>query len=147
MGLLSLLESVIGRSKKTSGNNVSFKCPLCNHYKHKLEIDLNTQYWHCWVCNAKGRKLYTLFKKINATRLSETKKVGRGNVKVLTENAQQANKELEKLEKDYDRNLKRIKGWKELIGKKELKGNVEFIFDKVMKEQNFLKAGNDWVLQ
>lgn len=67
MSLLSLLESVIGKSKKTSGNNVSFKCPLCNHYKHKLEIDLNSQYWHCWVCNAKGRKLYTLFKKINAT--------------------------------------------------------------------------------
>ena len=67
MSLLSLLESVIGRSKKTSGNNVSFKCPLCNHYKHKLEVDLSTQYWHCWVCNSKGRKLYTLFKKINAT--------------------------------------------------------------------------------
>ena len=67
MSLLSLLESVIGKSKKTSGNNVSFKCPLCNHYKHKLEIDLNTQYWHCWVCNAKGRKLYTLFKKIGAS--------------------------------------------------------------------------------
>jgi len=67
VSLLSLLESVIGRSKKTSGNNVSFKCPLCNHYKHKLEVDLSTQYWHCWVCNAKGRKLYTLFKKINAT--------------------------------------------------------------------------------
>ena len=67
MGLLSLLETVLGRSKKTSGNNMSFKCPLCNHYKHKLEIDLNTQYWHCWVCNAKGRKLYTLFKKINAS--------------------------------------------------------------------------------
>ena len=42
MGLLSLLEAVLGRSKKTSGNNVSFRCPLCNHYKHKLEIDLNT---------------------------------------------------------------------------------------------------------
>lgn len=74
MSLLSLLESVIGRSKKTSGNNVSFKCPLCNHYKHKLEIDLNTQYWHCWVCNSKGRKLYTLFKKINAT-LSQLKEL------------------------------------------------------------------------
>jgi len=67
MSLISLLETVIGRSKKTSGNNVSFKCPLCNHHKHKLEVDLNTQYWHCWVCNSKGRKLYTLFKKINAT--------------------------------------------------------------------------------
>ena len=68
MSLLSLLESVIGRSKKTSGNNVSFKCPLCNHYKHKLEVDLMTQYWHCWVCNAKGRKLFTLFKKIGASQ-------------------------------------------------------------------------------
>ena len=46
---------------------MSFKFPLCNHYKHKLEVDLSSQYWHCWVCNAKGRKLYTLFKKINAT--------------------------------------------------------------------------------
>jgi len=67
MSLISLLETVIGRSKKTSGNNVSFKCPLCNHHKHKLEVDINTQYWHCWVYNSKGRKLYTLFKKINAT--------------------------------------------------------------------------------
>tara|TARA_A100001201_G_scaffold140814_2_gene134755 strand:- start:613 stop:1521 length:909 start_codon:yes stop_codon:yes gene_type:complete len=67
MGLISLLETVLGRSKKTSGNNVSFKCPLCNHYKHKLEVDLNSQFWHCWVCNAKGRKLYTLFKKVNAS--------------------------------------------------------------------------------
>jgi DNA primase len=67
MSLLSLLETVLGRSKKTSGNNMAFKCPLCNHYKHKLEVDLNTQYWHCWVCNAKGRKLYTLFKKASAS--------------------------------------------------------------------------------
>ncbi len=67
MSLISLLETVLGRSKKTSGNNMSFKCPLCNHHKHKLEVDLNTQYWHCWVCNAKGRKLYILFKKIGAS--------------------------------------------------------------------------------
>ena len=46
---------------------MSFKCPMCNHYKHKLEVDLNTQYWHCWVCNSKGRKLHTLFKKVGAT--------------------------------------------------------------------------------
>jgi len=67
MSLLSLLETVIGRSKKTSGNNVSFLCPLCNHPKPKLEVDLSSQYWHCWVCNAKGRKLYTLLKKAGAS--------------------------------------------------------------------------------
>lgn len=67
MSLLSLLESVLGRSKKTSGSNTSFRCPSCNHYKYKLEIDLNSQYWHCWVCNIKGRKLSNLFRKINAS--------------------------------------------------------------------------------
>ena len=75
MSLISLLETVLGRSKKTSGNNMSFKCPSCNHYKHKLEVDLNTQYWHCWVCNAKGRKLYTLFKKANAS-ITQLKDLG-----------------------------------------------------------------------
>ena len=69
MGLISILETVLGRSKKTSGNNVSFRCPSCNHHKHKLEIDLSTQYWHCWVCNAKGRKLYSLFRKANASQV------------------------------------------------------------------------------
>tara|TARA_A100001015_G_C14978023_1_gene708185 strand:+ start:136 stop:1047 length:912 start_codon:yes stop_codon:yes gene_type:complete len=69
MGLLSILETVLGRSKKTSGNNVSFKCPCCSHYKFKLEVDLATQFWHCWVCNAKGRKLYSLFRRANASQV------------------------------------------------------------------------------
>ena len=69
MRLKSILETVLGRSKKTSGNNMSFRCPSCNHHKHKLEIDLLTQYWHCWVCNIKGRKLYSLFKRANASQV------------------------------------------------------------------------------
>lgn len=45
---------------------ISYFCPFCNHYKHKLQINLNTQKWHCWVCDSKGQTLLSLFKKSNA---------------------------------------------------------------------------------
>lgn len=67
-GLLNLLNSVLGDSTRKTGDNYAFHCPFCHHPKKKLEIHLVTHKWSCWVCNAKGRKLYTLFKKLNATR-------------------------------------------------------------------------------
>lgn len=66
--LLSLVESVLGKSKPGSKQNKAFYCPFCNHHKQKLEIDLDTQFWHCWICNAKGRRLVHLFSKVNVER-------------------------------------------------------------------------------
>ena len=67
--LLFLLESVLGKGQSTSKGNVAFKCPFCTHHKNKMEINLNTtskreNFWHCWVCGAKGKTLLSLFKKI-----------------------------------------------------------------------------------
>lgn len=67
--LLSLLERVLGKGKKTSGSNYSFFSPFVTHYKPKLEINLEASkkgdyYWHCWVSNEKGRSIYSLFKKM-----------------------------------------------------------------------------------
>jgi hypothetical protein len=67
--LLNLLESVLGKSHNTSKGNAAFKCPLCNHHKPKLEIQLNTNEkgenpYHCWLCNARGKKISALFNKI-----------------------------------------------------------------------------------
>jgi len=67
--LLFLIESVLGKGQSTSKGNYAFKCPFCTHHKNKLEINLNTtskreNFWHCWVCGAKGKTLLTLFKKI-----------------------------------------------------------------------------------
>jgi DNA primase len=66
--LLTLIESVLGKSKSGSKDNRAFFCPFCNHYKQKLEIDTTSQHWHCWVCNAKGRKLVHLFAKLHVER-------------------------------------------------------------------------------
>ncbi|MBC8422067.1 MAG: hypothetical protein H8E03_01450 [Pelagibacteraceae bacterium] len=67
--LLSLLSTVIGNSGRTvrKENEHLFFCPFCTHYKPKLQINLVTQWWHCWVCDAKGRTLKQLFYKLKAT--------------------------------------------------------------------------------
>jgi len=69
--LLFLLESILGKGQQTSKGNYSFKCPFCSHHKNKLEINLNTtakreNFWHCWICNAKGKTILNLFKQIKA---------------------------------------------------------------------------------
>ena len=66
--LIALLESVLNKGKITSNDNIAFNCPFCNHHKKKMEIDIVTQHWHCWVCNAAGRKLAILFRKLNVQR-------------------------------------------------------------------------------
>ena len=66
--LITLLESVLNKGKTTSNDNIAFNCPFCNHHKKKLEVNIVTQHWHCWVCNAAGRKLAVLFRKLNVQR-------------------------------------------------------------------------------
>ena len=49
---------------------MSYYCPFCNHYKRKLQVNLLTQKWHCWVCDNKGQTLSSLMKKSNAPAMS-----------------------------------------------------------------------------
>ena len=76
--LIVLLESVLGASYKTSRGNHAFKCPFCQHHKNKLEINCVTDEkkqnpWHCWVCEAKGKTIKSLFKstKVPANKVAE----------------------------------------------------------------------------
>ena len=66
--LLNHVETVLGKSKSTSRGNHAFHCPFCHHSKPKLEINFTPNkhqhnQWHCWVCDTKGKTIYTLFKK------------------------------------------------------------------------------------
>jgi len=80
--LFHIIETSLVKASNSTRTNVKFKCPFCNHSKKKLEIDLDTELWHCWVCNAKGTSIYSLFKKLNShptilqniSELSEKKK-------------------------------------------------------------------------
>ena len=43
-----------------------FYSPFVSHYKPKLQVNIVSQKWHCWVSNRGGHSIYSLFKKINA---------------------------------------------------------------------------------
>ena len=66
--VITLLESVLGKGKINSNDNVAFHCPFCPTTKKKMEVNVVSQHWHCWVCNAAGRKLTVLFRKLNVQR-------------------------------------------------------------------------------
>ena len=55
----------------------AFHCPFCNHHKKKLQVNFETQKWHCWVCNTGGYKIGILLRKINAPKqiISEVLKI------------------------------------------------------------------------
>jgi len=66
--LQRILEAALGSGDLFSGDNVAFNCPFCHHVKKKLQINLVSHKWHCWVCDAKGRTIYTLINKLDVSK-------------------------------------------------------------------------------
>ena len=70
--LVTLVNSVLGKSKPTARNNYAYHCPFCHHHKPKLEVNLTENRegknpWHCWACNVRGTTIYSLFKQLKAS--------------------------------------------------------------------------------
>lgn len=65
--------NLLNRVLKTSGRKLRkadeymFWSPFVAHHKPKLQINIKTGKWHCWISNEGGHNLYQLFKKVNAT--------------------------------------------------------------------------------
>tara|TARA_B100000029_G_scaffold250918_1_gene247956 strand:- start:454 stop:1401 length:948 start_codon:yes stop_codon:yes gene_type:complete len=68
--LVYLVDRVVGSKgqKLKKQNEYMYWSPFVSHHKPKLQINLMTQKWHCWVSSQGGHKLYQLFKKVNATK-------------------------------------------------------------------------------
>mgnify|MGYP003656837549 CR=1 FL=1 len=71
--LLNLLESVLGKSKRTSGDNYAFYSPFVEHYKPKLEINIKLNSdgnnpWHCWISDEKGKSIKSLLRKLKVSK-------------------------------------------------------------------------------
>jgi len=65
--LVPLLEMVLGESVEKNKNNYAFTCPFCHHYKKKLEVNIRNSMWNCWVCQAKGKQIIHLLKRLNVS--------------------------------------------------------------------------------
>ena len=65
--------NLINRVLKSNGTKLKkldeymYWSPFVSHHKPKLQINIQTQKWHCWVSNVGGRTLFQLLKKVNAS--------------------------------------------------------------------------------
>jgi len=63
---LKILHEVIGDHRQTSKAEHYFKCPECNHYKHKLAVNLDKNAFHCWICDYRGRNIRRLVRRFGS---------------------------------------------------------------------------------
>lgn len=54
---LELLSSFLGEYETLKDPQVRFFCPNCNHHKKKLEVNLDTNQFQCWVCHYSGQNV------------------------------------------------------------------------------------------
>lgn len=66
--VITALTNVLGSGVSLKGNELAFYCPFCNHHKPKLQVNTETQKWHCWTCNSGGKKLTSLLRKLDVDR-------------------------------------------------------------------------------
>ena len=60
---LKILHEVVGNYKQTSKEEHYFRCPACNHRKHKFAVNLDKNAFHCWVCDYRGRNIRRLIRR------------------------------------------------------------------------------------
>ena len=63
---LKILNETLGEHRQTSKNEHYFKCPACNHYKHKLAVNLDKNAFHCWICDYRGRNIRRLVRRFGS---------------------------------------------------------------------------------
>ena len=68
--IVNLLNRVLNSSgrKLKKQNEYMYWSPFVSHHKPKLQINIQTQKWHCWVSNVGGRTLFQLLKKVGASK-------------------------------------------------------------------------------
>jgi DNA primase len=69
----SVLTGTLGSYNTLAKNELQFYCPFCNHHKPKLQVNTETQKWHCWVCNSGGKKMTSLLRRLDVDRKTISK--------------------------------------------------------------------------
>ena len=66
--IINLLNRVLNNNgrKLKKQSEWMYWSPFISHHKPKLQINVDTGKWHCWVSNQGGHNLYQLFKKVGA---------------------------------------------------------------------------------
>ena len=68
--IVNLLNRVLNSNgtKLKKLNEYMYWSPFVSHHKPKLQINILSGKWHCWVSNVGGRNLFQLFSKVGASK-------------------------------------------------------------------------------
>ena len=70
MKIVNLLNRVLKSQGQqlTKENEYMWWSPFVSHHKPKLQVNIKSGKWHCWVSGEGGHNLFQLFRKVNATK-------------------------------------------------------------------------------
>jgi len=63
--VVNILDDVLGPGTSLKNDEQAHYCPFCHHHKKKLQINLKSQKWHCWVCDSKGKRIQSLLRRLH----------------------------------------------------------------------------------
>ena len=70
LSLIQLLDKVLNSKGQalSKTNEYMYWSPFVQHHKPKLQVNIQTGKWHCWVSNQGGHNLFQLLKRVGAGR-------------------------------------------------------------------------------
>jgi len=63
--VINILDDVLGPGTSMKNDEQAHYCPFCHHHKKKLQINLQSQKWHCLVCASKGKRIQSLLRRLH----------------------------------------------------------------------------------
>lgn len=79
---LDILKSVLGQNY-SSGEELLFHCPRCEHHKKKLSVNLDKNVFKCWVCDWRGKSIYRIIRRYGTYDQKQTWKSFSGTVDIV----------------------------------------------------------------
>ena len=65
MDKFKILKSILG-SYRTSGEESLFYCPYCKHHKRKFSVNIEKNFFKCWVCDMHGRSIRRIIRRFGS---------------------------------------------------------------------------------
>ena len=103
-----LVVNILDKALKSKGrklkktNEYMWWSPFVSHHKQKLQVNIQTGKWHCWVSNQGGHNLFQLLKQVNADRsLYKELSDSIGGSFFSSEKTNKDNKQILSLPKDF----------------------------------------------
>ena len=136
---LIILHDILGRSFKSSDEHL-FKCPYCQHHKHKFSVNVEKNVYKCWICDQRGANLYRIIRRFGNFNQQEKWKELSGNNLDLGE-FENIFKE-EKVHEEKEQILELPEGFRTLTrlsGSKSHQRAVDYLLSRGIGKRDILK--------